>query len=76
MASLRTIYAEPPTFMEMLLECSRFIDSSRHDAGSTKEDVLESMEKRVSLLIGKLASQPTSAAFAIHLPENKASGRA
>ena len=67
MASLRTIYAEPPTFMEMLLECSRFIDKARHDAASSKADVLDSMETRVSLLVGKLASQPTSAAFAVHM---------
>jgi hypothetical protein len=69
MAGLRTIYAEPHTFMAMLLECSQFIDKARHDATSSKADALDSMENRVSLLIGKLASQPTSAAFSVYLPE-------
>jgi hypothetical protein len=69
MASFRTIYAEPFTFMVMLLECSQFIDKARHDATSSKADVLDSMENRVSLLIGKLASQPTSAMFSVHLQE-------
>jgi hypothetical protein len=65
MSGLRTIYAQPPTFMEMLLECSQFIDKARHDPISSKMDVLDSMETRVSLLIGKLVSQPTAASLAI-----------
>jgi hypothetical protein len=71
MAGLRTIYADPPTFMQMLLECSQFLDSARHDSTSTKADVLDSVEKRLSLLIGKLASQPTSATFTVHLPSDE-----
>lgn len=66
--NLRTVYTDPPTFMDTLLECSRFIDQARRDPISTKEDVLDSMETRLSLLVGKLASQPTSASFAIHFP--------
>jgi hypothetical protein len=74
MAGLRTIYADPPTFMQMLLECSRFVDSARHDRTSSKEDVLDSIENRLSLLIGKLASQPTSATFTVHLPDELVTG--
>lgn len=70
-ACVRTFYAEPLTFMDMLLECSRYLDTARHDEGASKADVLESMENRLSLLTGKLASQPTSRAFAIHLQEDK-----
>ncbi len=69
MSGLRTLYTDTPTFMQMLLECSRFLDTARHDEGCSKADVLQSMENRLSLLIGKLASQPTSAAFALHLPD-------
>ena len=65
---LRSVYTDPPTFMDMLLECSKFIDQARRDTLCTKEDVLDSMETRLSLLVGKLASQPTSASFAIHFP--------
>jgi hypothetical protein len=68
---VRTFYAEPLTFMDMLLECSRYLDTARHDEGASKADVLESMENRLSLLVGKLASQPTSGAFAIRLQEDK-----
>jgi hypothetical protein len=57
----------PLTFMDMLLECSHFLDDARRDEGATKGDVLDSMERRLSLLIGKLASQPTSATFAVQL---------
>lgn len=59
------VYANPPTFMEMLVECAQFIDKARHDATSTKADVLDSMENRISLLAGKLAAQPTCTAYAI-----------
>ena len=71
MSGLRTVHTDPPTFLQMLLECSQFIDSARYDEGCTKADVLESMETRVSLLIGKLVSQPTSAMFAICLPDRE-----
>jgi len=63
---LRNYYAEQaPTLLDMLVECSHFIDRARTDAGCSKMDVLESMETRVSLLIGKVVSHPTSTAFAI-----------
>jgi hypothetical protein len=65
---LRMVHTDPPTFMGALLECSRFIDKARADPLSTKADVLDSMETRMSLLVGKLASQPTCASFAIHVP--------
>jgi hypothetical protein len=66
MAGLRTVYAESLTFMDMLLECSQFIDRSRHDPTSSKMDVLDSMETRLSLLVGKLVSQPTCTAFVVY----------
>jgi hypothetical protein len=67
MASIaNNIYADPKTFLEMLVECAQFIERSRHDATSTKEDVLDSMENRLSLLVGKMASHPASTAF--HVP--------
>ena len=62
---VRTIYTEPPTFMGMLLECTQFIDKARQDPTSKKEDILDSMEMRLSLLVGKLAAQPTSTSFQI-----------
>jgi hypothetical protein len=63
--STRTLYAEPKTFMESMLECSEFIDKARRDPNSTKEDVLDSMEARMSFLIGKMAASPTCMPFKI-----------
>jgi hypothetical protein len=58
------VYATPQTFMDMLIECAQFIDKSRHDQ-SAKEDVLDSMETRVSYLVGKLAAHPTCTSYAV-----------
>jgi hypothetical protein len=65
MSQAHDIYASPPTFMAALLECAQYIEQQRHDPATTKTDVLDSLERRVSLLVGKLASQPTCAAFRI-----------
>ena len=64
-SGVRSIYTDPPTFMGMLLECTKFIEKARNDPTSSKEDVLDSMKMRLSLLVGKMASQPTSASFQI-----------
>jgi len=62
-----TLYSTPPTFMEMLLECTACIEKCRHDPGCSKEDALDSMERRISLLIGKMASYPTCTSFHVLL---------
>jgi hypothetical protein len=74
MSLANNIYANPPTFMEMLVECSQFIEKSRYDQTCSKNDVLDSMENRLSLLVGKMASQPTCSAFRVELspPSKKA----
>ncbi len=66
-AFTRTIYTEPPTFLGMLLDCTQYIDKCRHDPTCSKEDVLDSMENRLSLLVGKMAAYPSSAAFQVLL---------
>jgi len=63
--SVRNIYADPKTFLQMLLECAQFVEKARHDPSSSKTDVLDSMETRLSLLMGKLLSHPTSATFSV-----------
>jgi hypothetical protein len=65
MASLTNdVYATPLTLMDMLVECAQFIDKSRLDE-SAKADVLDSMERRITLLVGKIVAHPTSTAYAI-----------
>jgi prephenate dehydrogenase len=61
------IYSDPPTFMGVLVECAQFIEKSRHDPTSSKEDVLDSMENRLSLLVGKMASHPLCGTFRVEL---------
>lgn len=66
-AFTRTIYTDPPTFMGMLLDCAQYVEKCRHDPTCSKEDVLDSMENRLSLLVGKMACHPTSCSFQILL---------
>ena len=61
------IYTDPPTFMGMLVECAQFIEKARLDPTSSKEDVLDSMENRLSLLVGKMASNPMCSAFRVEV---------
>jgi hypothetical protein len=48
-----------------MLECSEFIDKARKDTSVSKDDVLDSMEARMSFLIGKMAASPTCMPFRI-----------
>ena len=65
MLASRTVYVTTTTFMEGLLELSEFIDKSRADPISTKADVLDSMETRLSFLVGKMAVSPTCMPFRV-----------
>ncbi len=65
MASARTFYYSHCTFFEMLLELAADAARFRLDPGMTKEDVLDSVERRVSFLVGKLAVTPTCTAFQV-----------
>lgn len=58
-------YATPTTFMEVLLDASRVLEEARHNEAVTKQDLIDSMEGRVSIMIGKLASTPTTTSFCI-----------
>ena len=63
--ALRNIYADPRSFLQMLLECSQFVERARHDPTNSKADVLDSLETRLSLLIGKLLAHPTASTFSV-----------
>lgn len=56
--------AYPPNFLQALLEASNFLHSCR-TSDISKEELIESMDNRISLLIGKAVSAPTGASFAI-----------
>lgn len=67
--STTSFYASPPTFLEMLLECANFVEAQRRDPLSTKADVLDSMERRLSLLVGKMVAHPACTSFAVYEAE-------
>jgi hypothetical protein len=56
--------AYPPNFLQALLETSNFLDACKTSEIS-KEELIQSMENRVSLLIGKTVSAPTGASFSV-----------
>jgi len=58
-------YANPSTFMDVLLSASRYLEEARESEMTTKQDVIDSMESRVSVMMGKLASVPTTTSFCI-----------
>ena len=60
----------PPNFLEALLEASNFLDSASKNSTS-KEEICLSMERRLSLLIGKAVSAPTGSSFAIFNQDTK-----
>jgi hypothetical protein len=56
--------AYPPNFLQALLEASNFLESCK-ESDISKEELIKSMENRLSLLIGKCVSAPTGGSFSI-----------
>jgi hypothetical protein len=54
----------PPNFLQALLEASNFLDSCK-SSDISKEELIKSMESRISLLIGKSVSAPMGGSFSI-----------
>ena len=55
----------PPTFKEALLEFTNFIHTAKTDATIDKEKLCDGVQRRLSLIIGKMVSAPTGESFAI-----------
>jgi hypothetical protein len=58
-------YSQPTTFMEVLIETAQYLEHSKTNTSITKEHLIESMENRISILVGKLTSVPTTTSFCI-----------
>lgn len=56
--------AYPPNFLQALLETSKFIEGCK-GSDITKEDMISSMENRISLLVGKAVAAPTGCSFSV-----------
>ncbi len=59
----------PPNFLQTLLEFSNFIESSK-SSDISKEELIKSVEMRLSNLVGKAVSAPTGGSFSIFNREN------
>ena len=53
----------PKTFFDALQESIVFVEESRSNDLTSKADVLDSIEKRLSFLMTKLLANPTSTSF-------------
>lgn len=60
-----TTYNRAQTFMEVLVETSNMLEKYREDKSASKDDVLDSMEERLSIITGKLVALPTCTSFAL-----------
>lgn len=56
---------EPRNFFESLRSCVSYLDRCRRDPGMTKDDVLDGIEERVSVMMGKALSAPTATSFCV-----------
>jgi hypothetical protein len=54
-----------PTFLDMLKSCLEATESFRVQGDVTKDDVLDSMENRVSLMMRKMVATPTTTSYCI-----------
>lgn len=57
--------AYPRNYFDALCETMEFLRAARGDAGLGKDDVLDSLENRVSFLLTKLVATPTATGFSL-----------
>ena len=53
------------TFFEALLEATQHLEKCKTDWAVRKEDVIQNMESRLSILIQKMAAHPTTTSFSL-----------
>ena len=58
----------PKTFLDSIMDTIQFIEKCREDEHIKKEDVLDSMENRLSFMLRKMVACPTSTSFSMFLP--------
>jgi hypothetical protein len=59
------VYESPQTLMQLLVETCELLEKYKDDPLVKKEDVIDSMEEKLSLLIGKIITVPTYTSFAL-----------
>jgi hypothetical protein len=53
------------TFLEMLLEASQFLDAASSNEQITKEELIMSMENRISVMVSKAVTAPMGGNFSV-----------
>jgi hypothetical protein len=53
----------PKTFFDALQESIKYVEESRLNEATSKTDVLDSIENRLSFIMAKLLGAPTSTSF-------------
>jgi hypothetical protein len=56
---------EPRNFFESLRSCVAYLERCRRDPGMAKEDVIDGIEERVSVMLGKALAEPTATSFCV-----------
>lgn len=69
-SSTSSVYEYPQTIMQLVIETSELLEKYRNDVHVKKEDVIDSMEEKISLLIGKIITVPTYTSFALFESNN------
>jgi hypothetical protein len=61
----------PPTFLEALTDCTKYLDRATRDEEITKKHLIDGMNMRLSIIIGKMVSAPTGESFSIFNREER-----
>jgi hypothetical protein len=62
---MQTAFQPPRNFFESLRGCVAYLERCRADPGMSKEDVIQGIEERVSVMMGKALAEPTSTSFCV-----------
>ena len=63
---MTSFYSYPETFLKTLLSLTRYVEEAKTNPAIDKEELIAGVEKRASLLVGKLVATPTCTAFCIY----------
>jgi hypothetical protein len=61
----------PPTFLESLMDATNYLDAASRNDEISKEDLIKSMETKLSIIIGKMVAAPTGDMFNIFKREDE-----
>ena len=56
---------EPANFFESLRSCVAYLQQCKADPGMSKDDVIDGIEERVSVMMGKALAAPTATSFCV-----------